>query len=113
MNFGMRITGHEIVKREETIGDETIEVEMLRVTAKGLGDDKIKFQFEVDPELVREWPMTERGDLSFTLPQQRLDLDGKNGAGETLITIQAPGREPITGTMSAVRSALDQIKAPV
>lgn len=71
----MRCTGHNIVKRKEKQGDETVEFDMLKVTCEGTGSDgKNKFAVEVDPEMRGDWPLEEICEVEVVFPQQRLKL---------------------------------------
>lgn len=74
MLIGTRIVAHELVTLKDQDGES---YEMLKIKARGVDDKRSKFEWLVAPDRADEYPLAEIGEVSFTIRQQRMDLDDK------------------------------------
>lgn len=78
MEANVKIIGHQLVTVKEKGVPEADEHDMLRVSFRGIGDDsKTRGHIMVDPEHARDYPLGDKGVLTFEIRQQKLELEGK------------------------------------
>lgn len=80
----MRVVGHELIvvkESQESTNDsgaritETVEVDMLKVKLRGIGDDKRTVcTMILDPQDASDYPLGDNGELQFEIRQTRMEL---------------------------------------
>lgn len=78
ITINVKIVGHELVETKEPSdikGVPPTVYDMLHVKMRGVGSDKkTRATLVVDPNQREKFPLGDKGEIGFKIPQQRLDI---------------------------------------